>query len=142
MEEAAAIMRAGTLYTFRRILLPAVLPAAAAVAALNFNNLLDDYDTAVLLAHPLYQPLGLQIKANTDGGASVESIGNTFVYTVLLRVVMGTVMYLVYGQLNRVRRSPRARRVPLQRVGGDAGTPNADLPEASAMEDPSEARVP
>ncbi|WP_367182130.1 ABC transporter permease [uncultured Arthrobacter sp.] len=142
MEEAAAIMGAGTLYTFRRILLPAVLPAAAAVAALNFNNLLDDYDTAVFLAHPLYQPLGLQIKANTDGGASVEAIGNTFVYTVLLMLVMGTVMYLVYGRLNRTRRSPRARRVPLQPVGGSAGTPNTDMPGTATVDGTSSARVP
>nr|WP_253904198.1 ABC transporter permease subunit [Arthrobacter sp. Br18] len=41
MEEAAAIMGAGGLYTFRRILLPAVLPTAAAIAALNFNSQLE-----------------------------------------------------------------------------------------------------
>ena len=67
LEEAAAIMGAKTLYVFRRILLPLVLPAAAAIAALNFNSMLDDYDTAIFLAHPLVQPLGLVIKANTDG---------------------------------------------------------------------------
>ncbi|WP_081747357.1 iron ABC transporter permease [Arthrobacter sp. Br18] len=108
MEEAAAIMGAGGLYTFRRILLPAVLPVAAAIAALNFNSQLDDYDTAVFLAHPLYQPLGLQIKASTDGGADVNAIANTFVYTVLLMIVMGLVMYLVYGRAGkRTRRNPR-----------------------------------
>jgi hypothetical protein len=42
--------------------------------------------------------------ANTDGGASVEALGNTFMYTVLLMVVMGTVMYLVYGRVSGVRR--------------------------------------
>lgn len=40
LEEAAAIMGAKTLYVFRRILLPLVLPAAAAITALNFNSLL------------------------------------------------------------------------------------------------------
>jgi iron(III) transport system permease protein len=101
MEEAAAIMGAKTLYVFRRILLPLVLPAAAAIAALNFNTLLDDYDTAIFLAHPLVQPLGLVIKANTDGAEGVQGVANTFVYTVLLMVITGLTMYLVYGRTNR-----------------------------------------
>lgn len=114
MEEAALVMGAGTLYTFRRVLLPAVLPAAAAIAALNFNSLLDDYDTAVFLAHPLYQPLGLQIKANTDGAGDVNAVATTFVYTVLLMVITGTTMYLVYGRsTTRGSRKGRRRRLPL-----------------------------
>ena len=107
MEEAATVMGAGTLYTFRRVLLPAVLPAATAIAALNFNSLLDDYDTAVFLAHPLFQPLGLQIKANTDSGGDVHSAANTFVYTVLLMIVAGTIMYLVYGRSTSGKRQKR-----------------------------------
>jgi iron(III) transport system permease protein len=106
MEEAARIMGARPLYTFRRVLLPAVLAPAAAVAALNFNSLLDDYDVAVFLAHPLFQPLGLQIKANTDGTSDVYAAANTFVYTVLLMVVTGLSMYLIYGR----RSGGRSRR--------------------------------
>ena len=98
LEEAASIMGARTLYVFRRILLPLVLPAAAAIAALNFNSMLDDYDTAIFLAHPLVQPLGLVIKANTDGAEGVDGVSNTFVYTVLLMVITGLTMYLVYGR--------------------------------------------
>ena len=98
LEEAANIMGAKTLYVFRRILLPIVLPAAAAIAALNFNSMLDDYDTAIFLAHPLFQPLGLVIKANTDGAEGVDGVSNTFVYTVLLMVITGVTMYLVYGR--------------------------------------------
>ncbi len=101
LEEAAGIMGAKTLYIFRRILLPIVLPAAAAVTALNFNSMLDDYDTAIFLAHPLFQPLGLVIKANTDGAEGVDGISNTFVYTVLLMVITGLTMYLVYGRSGR-----------------------------------------
>jgi iron(III) transport system permease protein len=101
LEEAAAIMGAKTLYVFRRILLPLVLPAAAAIAALNFNSMLDDYDTAIFLAHPLVQPLGLVIKANTDGAEGVQGVANTFVYTVLLMVITGLTMYLVYGRTSR-----------------------------------------
>jgi iron(III) transport system permease protein len=112
MEEAAAIMGAKTLYVFRRILLPIVLPAAAAIAALNFNSLLDDYDTAIFLAHPLVQPLGLVIKANTDGADGVEGVANTFVYTVLLMVITGLTMYLVYGRSSRGM-AGRKRAVPV-----------------------------
>ena len=101
LEEAANIMGAKTLYVFRRILLPIVLPAAAAITALNFNSMLDDYDTAIFLAHPLYQPLGLVIKANTDGAEGVDGVSNTFVYTVLLMVITGVTMYLVYGRAGR-----------------------------------------
>lgn len=138
MEEAASLMGAGSFHIFRRILIPAVLPAAAAVAALNFNSQLDDYDTAVFLAHPLYQPLGLQIKANTDGGADVNAIGNTFVYTVLLMVLMGATMYLVYGRAIRSRsRKRRPTRTTLMTgVGspadsGSAGTHLSMGPAAS-----------
>lgn len=101
LEEAATIMGARTLYVFRRILLPIVLPTAAAIAALNFNSMLDDYDTAIFLAHPLFQPLGLIIKANTDGAEGVDGVSNTFVYTVLLMVITGLTMYLVYGRARR-----------------------------------------
>lgn len=52
LEEAASMLGASQFYTFRRVLLPLVLPAAAAITALNFNSMLDDYDMAVFLAHP------------------------------------------------------------------------------------------
>ena len=104
LEEAASLMGAKTLYIFRRILMPAVLPTALAVGALNFNSLLDDYDTAVFLAHPLYQPLGLIIKANTDGAVSLDARANTFVYTVLLMIITGVTMYLVYGRSQRTKK--------------------------------------
>lgn len=113
LEEAATLMGARTLYIFRRILFPAVLPAAAAVLALNFNSLLDDYDTAVFLAHPLFQPLGLVIKANTDGTASLDARANTFVYTVLLMVITGLTMYLVYGRAARTRKRRTRLRAAL-----------------------------
>jgi iron(III) transport system permease protein len=110
LEEAAAIMGAKTLYVFRRVLLPLVLPAAAAIAALNFNSMLDDYDTAIFLAHPLVQPLGLIIKANTDGAEGVAGVANTFVYTVLLMVITGLTMYLVYGRSGRRGASNSGKR--------------------------------
>ncbi|MET3720131.1 MULTISPECIES: iron ABC transporter permease [unclassified Arthrobacter] len=121
LEEAASIMGAKTLYVFRRILLPLVLPAAAAIAALNFNSMLDDYDTAIFLAHPLVQPLGLVIKANTDGAEGVEGVANTFVYTVLLMVITGLTMYLVYGRSSRRGAGSSLSGTAGKRDGASAG---------------------
>lgn len=113
LEEAAAILGAGSFTTFRRILLPIVAPTAAAVAALNFNHLLDDYDTAVFLAHPLYQPLGIVIKNATNDDTLSDTTALTFVYTVILMAITGVTMCLVYGRgagrkRSRRRTPPRA----------------------------------
>lgn len=98
LEEAATLMGGKTLYVFRRILVPAILPTVLAISVLNFNSLLDDYDTAVFLAHPLYQPLGLEIKSSTDGTTDLDARANTFVYTVLLMIITGLTTWFVYGQ--------------------------------------------
>lgn len=131
LEEAAGIMGAKTLYIFRRILLPIVLPAAAAVTALNFNSMLDDYDTAIFLAHPLFQPLGLVIKANTDGAEGIEGVSNTFVYTVLLMVITGVTMYLVYG------RSGRKPGAPAKAKAGGTETPASAVAVDDTRKDPA-----
>ncbi|MVA77178.1 ABC transporter permease subunit [Auraticoccus sp. F435] len=105
LEDAARILGAGQLTTIRRVVVPVIAPTMAAVAALNFTSLLDDYDAAVFLYHPLFEPLGIAIKRSTEGEANVQSMGITFVYTVLLMVVQGLVLWLVYG-----RRGAGARR--------------------------------
>ncbi len=109
LEDAARILGAPALYTLRTVLFPLVVPTAAAITALNFNSLLDDYDAAVFLYHPLYQPLGIAIKASTEGENNLDSMSITFVYTVLLMIIMGLTMYLVYGR-SRVSPSRRRRR--------------------------------
>ena len=107
LEDASRILGAGPLFTLRTVLFPLVIPTAAAIMALNFNSLLDDYDAAVFLYHPLYQPLGIAIKLSTDGENNLDSMSITFVYTVLLMIIMGLAMYLVYG---RGRASTRRHR--------------------------------
>ncbi|MFE4540491.1 ABC transporter permease [Streptomyces scopuliridis] len=114
LEEAAALLGAGGLHTFRRVLLPLVLPTAAAVSALNFNSLLDDYDISVFLAHPLYEPLGIAIQNATRNEGSGDSTALTLVYAVLLMAVSSVAMWFVYGRrsgtgLNR-RRNRRSGR--------------------------------
>lgn len=112
LEDASRILGARSLTTFRRVLIPLVLPTAAAITALNFNSLLDDYDAAIFLYHPLYQPLGVAIQESTRGENNLDAMPITFVYTVLLMIIMGVTMYLVYGRGARSgaprRRRPRA----------------------------------
>lgn len=115
LEDAARILGAKSLFTFRKVLFPLVIPTAAAITALNFNSLLDDYDAAVFLYHPLYEPLGIAIKASTEGENNLDSMSITFVYTVLLMIIMGLTMYLVYGRSG----GPKKRRTRF------SGTPDA-----------------
>jgi iron(III) transport system permease protein len=114
LEDAARILGAKSLFTFRRVLFPLMLPTAAAITALNFNSLLDDYDAAVFLYHPLYEPLGIAIKASTEGENNLDSMSITFVYTVLLMIIMGLSMYLVYGRSGK----PRTRKADGRRIRG------------------------
>jgi len=98
LEEAAKSLGAGTFYTFRRVLLPIILPSTLAVLALNFNGHLADYDIAVFLYHPLFQPLGIVIKNSTDPMATGDAKALTFVYSVILMIISSITLYLVYGR--------------------------------------------
>ena len=129
LEDAARILGAGPLFTLRTVLVPLVLPTAAAITALNFNSLLDDYDTAVFLYHPLYEPLGLAIRASTEGENNLDAMSITFVYTVLLMIIMGFTMWLVYGRGGaRGRRRVVRRGKPRAGAGAGAGPGAAAAP--------------
>ncbi len=121
LEDAARILGAKSFFTFRRVLFPLVIPTAAAITALNFNSLLDDYDAAVFLYHPLFAPLGIAIKQSTEGENNLDSMSITFVYTVLLMLIMGLTMYLVYGRSGRTKKR-RRRAAPTDAVESDAAT--------------------
>lgn len=121
LEEAAVLMGAGTWTIFRAIILPAVAPVAAAVFALNFISLLDDYDTAVFLAHPLYQPLGPVVQAAAQSTVDLDARANTFVYTVLLMLISGLAMWLVYGRASRGSRR-RIRCAPTRPTSSRTGS--------------------
>lgn len=97
LEEAGSLLGASEFNIFRKILLPIVLPVAAAITARNFNALLDDYDTAIFLAHPFYQPLGIFIYNATESDTLNDTTALTFVYTVLLMIISSLVLYSVYG---------------------------------------------
>ena len=68
LEDASRNLGAGAFYTFRRVLLPIILPSTLAVLALNFNGHLADYDITVFLYHPLFEPLGSSSKTASARG--------------------------------------------------------------------------
>lgn len=107
LEEAASLLGASDFKIFRKILLPLVLPVAAAITARNFNALLDNYDTAIFLSHPFYQPLGIFIYNATESDTPNDTTALTFVYTVLLMIISSVVLYLVYGRSGKTSHSPR-----------------------------------
>ena len=98
LEDAARNLGAKSFYTFRRVLLPIVLPSTLAVLALNFNSILADYDLTVFLYHPLYQPLGIVIKNSTDAQALADTKALTLVYSVVLMIMSAVTLYFVYGR--------------------------------------------
>ena len=102
LEDASRNMGAGELYTFRRVIFPVILPTVMAIAALNFNSLLTDYDMSAFLYHPTNPTLGVKIKSLTeDMGTNPNGMALTFVYAVLMMIISGVVLYLVYGRGNR-----------------------------------------
>lgn len=98
LEDASHNLGAGEWYTFRCVIFPAILPTVLAIAALNFNSLLGDYDMSIFLYHPLNKTLGVQIKSLTDETTNPNSAALTFVYAVLMMIISGVVLYLVYGR--------------------------------------------
>ena len=102
LEDAAKNMGAGGFYTFRRVVFPVLLPTVMAIAALNFNGLLTDYDMSAFLHHPANPTLGVKIKSLTDEmGNSSDGVALTFVYAVLMMIISAIVLYLVYGRGGR-----------------------------------------
>ncbi|AIQ11628.1 iron ABC transporter permease [Paenibacillus durus] len=104
LEDAAKNLGARSFYSFRRVLLPIILPSALAVLALNFNGILADYDLTVFLYHPLYQPLGIVIKNSTDAQALADTQALTLVYSVVLMMMSAITLYGVYGRKSRGKR--------------------------------------
>jgi iron(III) transport system permease protein len=98
LEDAAHNLGAGEWYTFRRVIFPSILPTVMAIAALNFNGLLGDYDMSAFLYHPLNPTLGVKIRSLTEATSDPNGIALSFVYAVLMMIISGVVLYLVYGR--------------------------------------------
>lgn len=113
LEEAAKCMGAGTFYTMMKVVLPVMMPALMSVAILNFNGMLSDYDLSVFLYHPLYQPLGIVIKAASDESASIDAKAMSFVYTVVLMVLSSVTLY--FGQGSGMKRLQQWKQKRLEK---------------------------
>jgi len=79
------------------VVIPVIMPVVLSVIVLNFNNLLADYDLTVFLYHPLYQPLGVVIKAASDETATANAQAMAFVYSVILMAISGIALFLTQG---------------------------------------------
>lgn len=101
LEDAGRSLGAGAFYTFRRVLLPIILPSTLAVLALNFNSQLADYDLTVFLYHPLFKPLGIAIQNATSGQTASDTRALGLVYSVMLMVISSVTLYLVYGRKSK-----------------------------------------
>lgn len=110
LEEAAKCMGASALYTMMKVILPVIFPAVMSVVILNFNGMLSDYDLSVFLYHPLYQPLGIVIKAASDESAAIDAKAMGFVYTVVLMILSSIALYFGQGSgMEKIRRLKQKR---------------------------------
>lgn len=114
LEEAAKCMGAGTLYTMVKVVLPVIFPAIMSIVILNFNGMLSDYDLSVFLYNPLFQPLGIVIKAASDESASIDAKAMSFVYTVVLMILSSVALY--FGQGNGMDRIRHWKQKRLERA--------------------------
>jgi sulfate transport system permease protein len=104
VEEAAASLGASRFTTFRRITLPAIIPAIASGAALSFARAVSEYGSLVLLSGNL--PMRTEVTSvrilssvendNLDGAASVAAI--------LLFISLAVILILDLAQRRLVRR--------------------------------------
>jgi len=92
VEEAAASLGAGRLTTFRRVILPSLVPAIAAGAALAFARAISEYGSLVLLSGNLpYRTEVASVRIygfNQDGNrASASAIASILLIVALLVIV-------------------------------------------------------
>lgn len=101
LEEAAKSMGAKPFYTFRKVILPIILPSALAVIALNFNGLLVNYDVTAFLYHPLLKPLSIVVTnsiTNTDNSVQADVRATSLVYSVVIMIISSISLYWIYGR--------------------------------------------
>ncbi|MGB4614262.1 MAG: iron ABC transporter permease, partial [Erysipelotrichaceae bacterium] len=98
LEDASRILGARGFITMFKVILPALLPTALALFALNFNGKLSDYDLSAFLYHPTSPTLGIVIRSNADATASVDARAINLVYSVILMAISTIVLYFVYGR--------------------------------------------
>lgn len=98
LEEASQNLGASSLRTFLKVVLPAVLPTALALCALNFNTNLAEYNMSAFLYPPGSETIGIIITQNASAVATMDSKAVNLVYSVLLVLLNSIVIYFVYGK--------------------------------------------
>ncbi|MGX0036150.1 iron(III) transport system permease protein [Staphylococcus auricularis] len=102
LENAAKNLGASSWYTFKKVILPVIIPVAAAVFALNFNDLLQDFEVSLFLYHPFFEPLGVTIYNTSNSPQTANAPAISMVYSVALMLINTVVFYLVYGRANKL----------------------------------------
>lgn len=92
-EQAAHSLGAGALYTFRRVVLPAIIPTVASVGAITFNSLLSEYTVSALLYNVSNVPLGIVLRT-PDMNVDPNSEANMLVYIVVLMAISAVTLIL------------------------------------------------
>jgi sulfate transport system permease protein len=104
VEEASASLGANRLTTFRRIILPSLVPAIAAGAALSFARAISEYGSLVLLSGNLpnrTEVVSVRVLSYLEGGNPGEAAA---VATVVLLVALVTIVLLDIIQRRVARR--------------------------------------
>ena len=123
VEEAAASLGATRLTTFRRIILPSLVPAIAAGAALSFARGISEYGSLVLLSGNLpnrTEVASVRVLAYIENGDTTSAAA---VATLMLLVALGVIVALDLLQRRVARRGLRPR---------SAGAPPGALGPAAA----------
>ena len=92
-EQAAHSLGAGALYTFRRVVLPVIIPTVASVGAITFNSLLSEYTVSALLYNVNNVPLGIVLRT-PDMNVDPNSEANMLVYIVVLMAISAATLIL------------------------------------------------
>ena len=98
LEEASQNLGASSLRTFLKVVLPAVLPTALALCALNFNTNLAEYNMSAFLYPPGSETIGIIIAQNASSAETLNAKAVNLVYSVLLVLLNSIVIYFVYGK--------------------------------------------
>lgn len=98
LEDASRNLGASSFRTFRRIILPALMPVVLALIALNFTLNLAEYNMSTFLYQPNQETIGILIRSNSDPAATVDARAINLVYSVILVVFNVIILYLVYGR--------------------------------------------
>lgn len=105
LEEAARSLGAGIFYTYRKVIIPLLMPTILSISALTFNILLSEYTLSALLYNINNKPLGIALSEGAMDG-SPERTARTLVYVVILMAVsLTTILTTNHLNIKRTERS-------------------------------------